>query len=127
MYIRVISPMISNSQTHVAQSRARASLHDGCQCFYRVYSDTAFERHGCRIPINDDGRGERQNIQMFRERLSYKRRQAYATMSKVSMGNSGFYGCMVEPQGVSTWLKERAQRPEIPLSRSAFICCAESP
>ena len=34
-------------------------------------------------------------------------------MSKVSMGNSGFYGCMVEPQGVSTWLKERAQTREI--------------
>ena len=53
MYIRVISPMISNLQTHAAQSRARASLHDGCQCFYRVNSDTAFERPGSRIPVND--------------------------------------------------------------------------
>ena len=52
MYIRVISPMISNLQTHTEQSRARASLHDGCQ-FYRVKSDTAFERHRSRIPIND--------------------------------------------------------------------------
>ena len=35
------------------KSRARASLHDGCQCFYRVDSDAAFERHRSRIPIND--------------------------------------------------------------------------
>ena len=34
-------------------SRARPSLHDGCQCFYRVNSDTALERHRRRIPIND--------------------------------------------------------------------------
>ena len=32
-------------------------------------------------------------IQLFRERLSYKRGKAYATMSKVIMGNGGFYGC----------------------------------
>ena len=29
-------------------------------------------------------------IQLFRERLSYKRGKAYATMSKVIMGNGGF-------------------------------------
>ena len=29
-------------------------------------------------------------IQLFRERLSYKRREPYATMSKVIMGNGGF-------------------------------------
>ena len=40
-------------------------------------------------------------IQLFRERLSYKRGKAYATMSKVIMGNGGFYGCLSEPQGVS--------------------------
>ena len=29
-------------------------------------------------------------IQLFRERLSYKRGERYATMSKVIMGNGGF-------------------------------------
>ena len=29
-------------------------------------------------------------IQLFRERLSYKRGNAYATMSKLIMGNGGF-------------------------------------
>ena len=29
-------------------------------------------------------------IQLFRERLSYNRGKAYATMSKVIMGNGGF-------------------------------------
>ena len=42
-------------------------------------------------------------IQLFRERLSYKRRKAYATMSKVILGNGGFYGCLSEPQGVLAW------------------------
>ena len=31
------------------------------------------------------------NIQLFWERLSYKRAKAYATMSKVIMGNGGFF------------------------------------
>ena len=31
------------------------------------------------------------SIQLFRERLSYKRRKVYATMSKLIMGNGGFY------------------------------------
>ena len=63
MYIRVIifTSQISNLQTHAEQSRGRAGLHDGCQSgvikaivsFYRVNSDTAFERHRRRIPIND--------------------------------------------------------------------------
>ena len=44
--------------------------------------------------------GLRFHIQLFRERLSYKRRKAYATMSKVILGNGGFYGCLSEPQGV---------------------------
>ena len=30
-------------------------------------------------------------------------------MSKVIMGNGGFYGCLSEPQGVSAWWKETAQ------------------
>ena len=41
------------------------------------------------------------SIQLFRERLSYKRGKAYATMSKVIMGNGGFYSCLIKPQGVS--------------------------
>ena len=32
----------------------------------------------------------RGQIKLFRERLSYKRGKAYATMSKVVMGNGGF-------------------------------------
>ena len=32
----------------------------------------------------------------------------YATMSKVIMGNGGFYGCLSEPQDVSAWWKETA-------------------
>ena len=39
----------------------------------------------------------------------YKRGKAYATMSKVIMGNGGFYGCLSEPQGVSAWWNETAQ------------------
>ena len=48
-------------------------------------------------------------LQLFRERLSYKRGKAYATMSQVIVGNGNFYGCLSEPQGVSTWWKETAQ------------------
>ena len=36
--------------------------------------------------------------------LKYKRGKAYATMSKVIMGNGGFYGCLSKP-----WWKETAQ------------------
>ena len=32
----------------------------------------------------------RKRIQLFRERLSYKRGKAYETMSQVIMGNGGF-------------------------------------
>ena len=49
------------------------------------------------------------HIQPFRERLSYKWWKAYATMSKVIMGNGGFYCCLSEPQGVSAWWRETAQ------------------
>ena len=48
-------------------------------------------------------------FQLFRERLSYKRGKAYATMSKVIMGNIGFDSCLSEPRGVSAWWKETAQ------------------
>ena len=37
------------------------------------------------------------------------RGKAHATMWKVIMGNSGFYGCLIELQGVSAWRKETAQ------------------
>ena len=61
MYIKAISPMILNLETYAEQSRVRASLHDGCNAgvieaiasFHRVNLDTASERHGSRIPIND--------------------------------------------------------------------------
>ena len=43
------------------------------------------------------------HIQLFRERLSYKRRKAYATMPKDIMGNGGFYGSLSKPQVVSAW------------------------
>ena len=48
-------------------------------------------------------------IQLFRERLSYKLGKAYVTLSKVIMGNGGFYSCLIESQGVSVWWKETAQ------------------
>ena len=49
------------------------------------------------------------SLQLFRERLSYKRGKAYATMPKVIMGNGSFYGCSSEPQGVSAWWNETTQ------------------
>ena len=56
MYIGVISPMISNLQTHAEQFRGRTSLHlymmasnagdiKAIVSFYHVNSDTVFERH----------------------------------------------------------------------------------
>ena len=46
---------------------------------------------------------------MFQEKLSHKREKACATMSKVIMGNGGFNGCLIEPQGVTAWWKEPEQ------------------
>ena len=63
------------------------------------------------------------HTQLFRERLSYKRGKAYATMSKVIMGNGGFYGCLSEPYGVTAWWKETAQTR----IRSFSFLVAESP
>ena len=40
--------------------------------------------------------------------MSYKRGKAHATMSKVIVGKSGFYGCLIV-EGVSAWWKEKAQ------------------
>ena len=39
-------------------------------------------------------------------------------MSKVVMGNGGFYGCLSEPQGVSGWWNETEQTRVFVLSRS---------
>ena len=61
------------------------------------------------------------NIQLFRGKLSHKRGKAYTTMSKVIMGNSGFYGCLIEPQGVSAWRKETAQARVFMLSLSLLL------
>ena len=46
--------------------------------------------------------------------------KAHATMSKVIMGNGSFYGCLIEPQGVSACWKETAQARVPLLSRSLF-------
>ena len=45
-------------------------------------------------------------------------------MPKVIMGNGGFKGCLIEPQGVSAWWKETAQNTCI---RSLLFLVAESP
>ena len=60
-------------------------------------------------------------IQLFRERLSYKRGKAYATMPKVIMRNGGFYGCLRELQGVSAWWKETARTHVFVLSLSLLL------
>ena len=61
--------------------------------------------------------------QLFPERLSYQRGKAYATMSKVIMGNGDFYTCLSERQGASTWWKETAQTS----IRSFSVLIAELP
>ena len=60
-------------------------------------------------------------IQLFQERLSSNQGKAYATMSKVIMGNGGFYGCLSEPQGVSAWWKETAQTRVFVLSHCLLL------
>ena len=45
-------------------------------------------------------------------------------MSHVIMGNGGFYGYLIESQGVSAWWKETAQTHYIP---SFSFLVAESP
>ena len=42
-------------------------------------------------------------------------------MSKVIMGNGGFYSCLSEPQGVLVWWKETAQTRAFMLSRSLLL------
>ena len=58
---------------------------------------------------------------MFRKRLSHKLGKAYAPMSKVVMGNGGFYSCLSEVQGVSAWCKETAQTRVFVLSCSLLV------
>ena len=42
-------------------------------------------------------------------------------MSKVVMGNGGFYGCLIEPRRVSVWWKETAQTRVFLLSLSLLL------
>ena len=42
------------------------------------------------------------------------------TMSKV-MGNGGFNGCFIEPQGVSAWWKETTQTSEHQSSKAKLL------
>ena len=42
-------------------------------------------------------------------------------MSKVIMGNSGFYSCLSEPQGALAWWKETAQTYVFVLSCSLLL------
>ena len=60
-------------------------------------------------------------IQLFQERLSYNGEKLTRAMSKVIMGNGGFYGCLSEPQSVSAWWKETAQTHVFVLSRSMSL------
>ena len=77
------------------------------------------------FPLNRQGSTpappKNSKIQVFRERLPYKLETAYATMSKVIMGNSGFYGCLTEPRGASARWKVTAQSQVFVLSRSLFL------
>ena len=52
--------------------------------------------------------------------MSYKREKAHATMSKVIVGKSGFYGCLIV-EGVSAWWKEKAQARVFILSPSLLL------
>ena len=42
-------------------------------------------------------------------KVASQRGKAYTTMSKVIMGDGGFYGCLIVSQGVLAWCKETAQ------------------
>ena len=50
-----------------------------------------------------------------------KRGKADATMSKVITGNDCFYGCLIEPKGVSAWWKETPKTHVFRLSRSLLL------
>ena len=63
------------------------------------------------------------HIQLFRERLSYKRGKTNATMSKVIMGNGDFTGVMLqsEAQGVSARCKKTVQSLVFKISLSVLL------
>ena len=61
------------------------------------------------------------NIQLLKENLSHKRGKAYATMSKVIIGNGGFYGGLIEPRGVSAWWKKTEHTRVFVISRSLLL------
>ena len=132
-----IAPMFSDWRTTSADSASCFELQDTTNVTVRLLfgvcnirdpkkatTVTAKERHQtkelmaeqwlCMCAIN-------LCIQLFRESLSFKRWKAYATMSKVIMGNGGFYGCLIELQGVSAWRKETAQTRVFLLSRSLLL------
>ena len=68
------------------------------------------------------------HIQQFREKLSYKRGKAYATVSTEAItGNGGFYDCLSEHRAVSAWWKEPAQTHVFVLSRSLMLNHIEPP
>ena len=56
-----------------------------------------------------------------RKVVSYDRGNVYAKLSKVIMGNGGFYCCLSEPQGVSAWWKETTQTRVFMLSFSLLL------
>ena len=57
----------------------------------------------------------------MRKVVLHDRGKVYATLSKVNMGNGGFYGCLSEPQGVSAWWKETTQTRVFMLSFSFLL------
>ena len=61
-------------------------------------------------------------IQLFGERLSYKRGKGYATMSQVVMGDGSFYGFWLNV-GVSASWKETAQTRVFVYSFFLVPCC----
>ena len=71
--------------------------------------------------VSQLGAESRFELQQFRERLSYKRRKAYATMPKDILGDGGFYGCLSKPQVVSAWWKETAQTRVVVLSPALLL------
>ena len=63
------------------------SVNQTSSPIFLAFSDRAIVNEETNSTVNKKGNGL---IQLFRERLSYKRGEAYATMSKVIMGNKDF-------------------------------------
>ena len=96
--------------------RLATMLHATCCDMLRVENRTSAHtraQHCCTSLAK--------RLQLFRERLSYKRGRAHATMSKVIKGNGGSYNCLIETQGVSAWWKETAQTRVFVLSPSLLL------